>query len=191
MHMRHGIVKSKWRSLLWCDHARDIILLLVIQVMGFWYCMYPIPGYIQYNTGALCISHSRPRPVQELPTMCGRCGKIPDAVMTDVRASCWRSNVSFSQARSSIGILPILENVLFDSSCRRMHSRIAWYVAEVNSEYPGLFQRVTRSAILSVGNQLELLVCAWSISRRLSKRRCSVLSELIVGVKLLRISSGW
>ncbi len=110
--------------------------------------------------GALCISHSRPRPVQELRTMCGRCGKIPDAVMTDVRASCWRSNVSFSQARSSIGILPILENVLFDSSCRRMHSRIAWYVSEVNSEYPGLFQRVTRSAILSVGNQLELLVCA-------------------------------
>jgi hypothetical protein len=68
--------------------------------------------------------------------------------------------VSFSQARSSIGILPILENVSFVSLCRRMHSRIAWYVSEVNSEYPGLFQRVTRSAILSVGNQLELLLFA-------------------------------
>jgi hypothetical protein len=79
--------------------------------------------------------------------MCGGCGKIPDAVMTDVSASCWRSNVSFSQARSSIGILPILENVLFEnvlfvSLCRRMHSRIAWYVSEVNSVYQGLFQSV-------------------------------------------------
>jgi hypothetical protein len=88
--------------------------------------------------------------------MCGGCGKIPEAVMTDVSASCWRSNVSFNQARSSIGILPILENVLFVSLCRRMHSRIAWYVSEVNSVCPGLFQRVTRSAILSVGNQLAL-----------------------------------
>ncbi len=75
--------------------------------------------------GALSIFHSRPRQVQELPTMCGGCGKIPDAVMTDVSASCWRSNVSFSQVCSSIGILQILENVLFVSLCQRMHSRIA------------------------------------------------------------------
>jgi hypothetical protein len=67
--------------------------------------------------------------------------------MTDVIASCFRSNVSLSHARSSSGILPILENELFGSVCRRMHSLIAWYVAEVNSEYLGLFQRVTRSAI--------------------------------------------
>ena len=104
--------------------------------------------------GTFCITHSRPRPVQELPTMCGGCGKIAEAVRTDVSASCWRSNVSFSQARSSIGILPILENVLFVSLCRRMHSRIAWYVSEVNSVYQGLFQSVAISAILSVGNQL-------------------------------------
>jgi hypothetical protein len=43
MHMRHGIVKSKWRSLPWCDHAREIFLLLVVQVIDFLYCMYPIP----------------------------------------------------------------------------------------------------------------------------------------------------
>jgi hypothetical protein len=92
--------------------------------------------------------------------MCGGCGKIPDAVMTDVSASCWRSNVSFSQARSSIGILLILENDLFVSLCRRMHSRIAWYVSEVNSVYSGLFQSVAISAILSDGNQLVLLLFA-------------------------------
>ena len=39
--------------------------------------------------GVLCISHSRPRPVQELPTICGGCGKIPEAVMTDVSAVCF------------------------------------------------------------------------------------------------------
>jgi hypothetical protein len=94
--------------------------------------------------------------------MCGGCGKIAEAVRTDVSASCWRSNVSFSQARSSIGMLPILEKVSFVSGdlCLRMHSRIAWYVSGMNSVYPGLFQRVTRSAILSVGNQLELLLFA-------------------------------
>jgi hypothetical protein len=123
--------------------------------------------------------------------MCGWCWKIPEAVMTDVSASCFRSNVSLSQARSSSGILPILENELFGSVCRRMHSRIAWYVAEVNSEYLGLFQRVTRSAILSVGNQLEWLLRAWRISRRWTKQRCSLLSDVVwlVGVKSVRTAA--
>jgi len=123
--------------------------------------------------------------------MCGWCWKIPETVMTDVSSSCCRSNVSLSHARSSRGLLPILENELCGSVCRRMHSRIAWYVAEVNSEYLGLFQRVTRSAILSVGNQLEWLLRDWRISRRCSKRRCSLLSDVVwlVVVKSVRTAA--
>jgi len=43
MHICHGIVKSRSLSLPWCDHTRDIVFLLMIQSMDFWYCIYPIP----------------------------------------------------------------------------------------------------------------------------------------------------
>jgi hypothetical protein len=109
--------------------------------------------------------------------------------MTDVSASCFRSKVSLSHARSSSEILPILENWLFGSLCRRMHSRIAWYVAEVKSQWFGLFQRVTRSAILSVGNQLEWFFRVWRISSRCAKWRCSLLSDEVWFVFVKSVST--
>ena len=70
-----------------------------------------------------------------------------------------------------------------------MHSRIAWYVAEVKSQWFGLFQRVTRSAILSVGNQLEWFFRVWRISSRCAKWRCSLLSDEVWFVFVKSVST--
>ena len=35
MHMRHGFVKSNSRSLPWCDHAREVFLLCLVQEIDF------------------------------------------------------------------------------------------------------------------------------------------------------------
>lgn len=85
------------------DHGTRIVSAVgIILAVSWMNTDTPSSGrFIPKLGGSVCISHSRPRPVQELPTMCGGCRKIPEAVSTD-----------FSHTRSSIGILPILENVL-------------------------------------------------------------------------------
>ena len=51
--------KRDQQSMPWCDHVRDIFLLLMIQVMDFWYCIYPIPPIRYASLRSLSLSMSR------------------------------------------------------------------------------------------------------------------------------------